>query len=174
MNIFVLDADPTAAAHSLGDGHVVKMVLESAQIASAVLHRYGIPAPYKPTHRAHPSVRWAGDSIDNWRWFCAYAGELAAEYARRFGRQHGSVAVIEHARLCVLPAGAVERTPFALAMPDECRDVDAVHAYRRYYAEHKRRGRDGRPIAVWQRGRAAPAWWPAYSAAYPEVPRVAA
>ena len=37
MNIFVLDRDPTKAAHMMCDKHVVKMIIESAQMLSAVL-----------------------------------------------------------------------------------------------------------------------------------------
>ncbi len=41
MNIFVLDRDPTKAAHMMCDKHVVKMILESAQMLSAVIdHQY--------------------------------------------------------------------------------------------------------------------------------------
>ena len=37
MNIFVLDRDPKVAAFMMCDKHVVKMILESAQMLSAVL-----------------------------------------------------------------------------------------------------------------------------------------
>lgn len=38
MNLFYVDADPTVAAQSLGDKHVVKMILETAQMLSTA-HR---------------------------------------------------------------------------------------------------------------------------------------
>ena len=37
MNIFVLDRNPSRAAHMMCDKHVVKMIIESAQMLSAVL-----------------------------------------------------------------------------------------------------------------------------------------
>ena len=52
MNIFYLDRDPRRAAEMMHDKHVVKMVLETAQILSTVCHRYGVrhPGLYRPTH----------------------------------------------------------------------------------------------------------------------------
>lgn len=169
MNIFVLDSDPVCAAQHLGDGHVPKMVLETAQIACAVLHRYGVCAPYRSTHANHPCVRWAGASAQNWLWLRQYATELRREYYLRFGRHHASAEVIGF----ILNCGGVvfdthRQTPFAQAMPESCRADDAVHAYRRYYAAHKRRGKDGRPLATWERS-TTPAWWPEYAATYSEV-----
>lgn len=43
MNIFVVDTDPRKAAQSLCDKHVVKMVLETAQILSTISG-----GPYRP------------------------------------------------------------------------------------------------------------------------------
>ena len=39
MNIFVLDSDPVVSAQMMCDKHVVKMIVESAQMLSTV-HRY--------------------------------------------------------------------------------------------------------------------------------------
>ena len=50
MNIFILDEDPSVAAQYHCDKHVVKMVLETAQMLSAALINNGIEAPYKLTH----------------------------------------------------------------------------------------------------------------------------
>lgn len=68
MNIFVLSLDPFEAASMQCDKHVVKMVLETAQILSTVktlLNEEG--APYKPTHVNHPCVTWA-KITENRRW----------------------------------------------------------------------------------------------------------
>lgn len=46
MNIFVLDTCPVVAAQYLNDKHVVKMVLESAQILCTVHHEFGLDAPF--------------------------------------------------------------------------------------------------------------------------------
>jgi hypothetical protein len=66
INIFVLDLDiPTCAAYH-ADQHVIKMVLESAQMLCTVLSGYGVATPYKPTHARHPCTLWAGASLANW------------------------------------------------------------------------------------------------------------
>ena len=59
MNIFAVDESPKASAQDLCDAHVVKMILESAQILCTVhdLHGKWKDWMYKPTHRHHPSVR---------------------------------------------------------------------------------------------------------------------
>ena len=41
MNIFVLDTDPTVAAHMHCDKHVPKMVVEAAQMMASALRRHG-------------------------------------------------------------------------------------------------------------------------------------
>ena len=51
----------------------------------------------------------------------------------------------------LIPNGAL--TPFAQAMPDQYKCIDAVRAYRNYYRCEKAY------FAKWQKGRAAPQWW---------------
>ena len=51
MNIFVLDEDPVVAATMSCDKHVVKMILETAQMLSTVAHSHGHEAPYRATHK---------------------------------------------------------------------------------------------------------------------------
>ena len=52
----------------------------------------------------------------------------------------------------LIPNGAL--TPFAQAMPDEYKSANAIDAYRRYYIMEKAY------FAKWDKGRAAPQWWP--------------
>lgn len=47
MNIFYLDSDITQCARFHCDKHVVKMILESAQILCSVLSLYHIETPYR-------------------------------------------------------------------------------------------------------------------------------
>lgn len=57
MNVFYLSGDPAAAAHDHNDRHVVKMVLESAQLLSTA-HRVltgGELPVYKATTTRAPS-----------------------------------------------------------------------------------------------------------------------
>lgn len=140
MNIFFLDNSPLVAAQMMHDKHVVKMILESAQILSTVCaaHNAWVPGMYAPTHKNHPSVLWAGESCENWTWLVQHARALCAEYTYRYSRKHKSSAVIE---LCADNAPLFHTrtlTPPAQAMPAEYRIAgDAIAAYRQYYLGRK-------------------------------------
>ena len=60
MNIFYLDECPDKAARLQYNKHVVKMILESAQMLCVAHHVYGNSndVPYKEVHLNHPSTRW--------------------------------------------------------------------------------------------------------------------
>jgi len=177
MNIFVLDRDPRRAARYHCDKHVVKMVLESAQLLSTGLwlvdeararrlHRRGLL--YQPTHQRHPCTLWLAESLANYRWLTRLAAALVEEYRYRYdGRSHASEPVIDCCRQFALSQAAEHlkswaarrRTPFALAMPEEYRCADAVQAYRRYYIGEKA------SICNWTRRR-VPVWFRAGLASY--------
>lgn len=152
MNIFVLDINIKTCARYHCDRHVVKMILESAQMLSTVCRLSGIDAGYGITHANHPCSKWARESLSNWRWLRALAAELNTEYRRRYGRNidHKSMAVIESLPEPAMPD--IGLTPFAQAMPDDCKGGNAVRAYRKYYRRHKRH------IATW-RATAKPKWY---------------
>lgn len=136
MNIFYLDRDIDRAARFHCDKHIVKMPLETAQILCTALHRHGIAAPYLPTHAKHPSVLWAGDSLDHYRWLVRFGKALCAEYTRRYGRRHGSESVID-ALPDTPPIPTAGWTDPPQAMPDGCKRADAVEAYRAFYRAEK-------------------------------------
>ena len=50
MNIFVLHKNPIEAAKMACDKHVVKMILETAQMLCTVAHAHGFEAQYRATH----------------------------------------------------------------------------------------------------------------------------
>jgi hypothetical protein len=142
MNIFFLDHDPVVAAQMQHDKHVVKMILESAQMLSAVCHRYGaaerIDGLYAPTWASHPCTRWAGDSQENFLWLCHHAFGLCDEYTYRYGKKHASMDVIHTAYALMPDFPSYEMTEPAQAMPDEFKvPGNAVEAYRRYYLGRK-------------------------------------
>ena len=60
MNIFYLDKCPYKAAEVQYNKHVVKMILESAQMLCTAHHHYnnGDNVPYKKAHYNHPSTKW--------------------------------------------------------------------------------------------------------------------
>ena len=53
MNIFVLDNEVEKCAEYHCDKHVIKMILESAQMMSAVVRLQGYDVGYKLTHKNH-------------------------------------------------------------------------------------------------------------------------
>ena len=61
MNIFVLDQNIEKCAKYHCDKHVIKMILESAQMLSSVVRIQGFDIGYKLTHKNHPCSIWAGN-----------------------------------------------------------------------------------------------------------------
>ena len=138
MNIFLLDKDPKKCATYHCDKHVVKMILESAQMLCTAHWVTGSSAPYKPTHIHHPCSIWVRESIDNYTFLCSLGYNLCLEYTSRYGRIHKTQKVIEW---CIQNKPNVERkglTPFAQAMPEEYKNKSPVKAYRSYYAGEKK------------------------------------
>jgi hypothetical protein len=117
LNIFAVDSDPVVAAQSLCDAHVVKMILESAQMLCAA-HPAGV-APYKPTHMKHPCTIWTRTSRENYDWLCRHAKALCEEYTYRYGKRHKSEDVVDWciANSSEIPNGSL--TPHPQAMPDQ-------------------------------------------------------
>jgi hypothetical protein len=73
MNIFYLDKCPVKAAQLQYNKHVVKMILESAQMLCTAHHCYGDRdqkenVPYKQAHLNHPSTIWARQSRSTYMW----------------------------------------------------------------------------------------------------------
>jgi hypothetical protein len=160
MNIFVLDRSPALAAQMQCDKHVVKMVLESAQMLSTVARIHGNGnAPYRSTHVHHPCTLWAASDVKNWWWLQRHALALLSEYTFRYDKEHGCYDAIVWS-LENRPWPDVDEvadpSSFALAMPDAYKRKDAVLSYRAYYIHEKK------DIARWNRTRPAPAWWPTY------------
>lgn len=153
MNIFVLDINPTVAAVSQCDKHIVKMPLESAQMLCTVALAHGFEAPYRKTHQNHPCTVWAGSSIQSFDWLVTHGLALCAEYKARYGKEHKSKAVIDFVAALPLRMAlpAVTMPPFAQAMPDQYRQLDTVAAYRAFYRGEKAR------FATWKTG--TPDWW---------------
>lgn len=139
MNIFVLAQDLTRCAQYHCDKHVVKMILESAQILCTVLHQQGQDAPYKPTHMKHPCVLWAGESLDNWLWLQDLTDALNEEFQYRFdhAKPHRSALVARTLdRPNILAKGITDRPQ---TMPDQYKAPgDVVAAYRRFYLHEKK------------------------------------
>lgn len=119
------------------DKHVVKMILESAQMLCTVFSK--IETPYKHTHVNHPCTKWSRESYENYQWLLSHAFELCNQYNLRYGKTHKSQAIIQWCSDNVNENmfNKMGRTPFAQAMPDKYKQPDAVGAYRTYYLNEK-------------------------------------
>ena len=137
MNIFYLDRDPIEAARLQCDRHVVKMILETAQLLStAHAELDGASPAYKPTHKNHPSAVWVRSSANAYIWTWHHLKALGREYQARYGKVHKTIR--EHLdNLAPLPkALAGDVTVFTdppQCMPDEYKRDDTTLAYRLYY-----------------------------------------
>jgi hypothetical protein len=151
MNIFVLHNNPKIAAQMHNDKHVVKMILETAQLLCTSIIVNGGEAPYKCTHVNHPSAIWARESKANYLWLVKLGLFLCKEYTFRYNKVHKSKAVIEYCLKNMPNFEKKEMTDFALAMPDQYKLGSAVESYRAYYLGEKM------PISNWTK-RDKPDW----------------
>jgi len=142
MNIFYLHESPTTAAEYMCDKHVVKMILESAQLLCTAHHVCPSDAErpekfYKKTHINHPCAIWARSCTGNYRWLCDHAQSLLNEYTYRYGKQHATTSVIRWCKANDPDIPESEPTEIAQCMPDEYKADDPVVAYRNYYNQAK-------------------------------------
>ena len=161
MNIFFLDHDPVRCAQAHYDKHVVKMILEYAQLLSTAhrlidgsewtdrtksgskIKRWSLPDDreqilYKATHRNHPSAVWVRESRSNYNWLYSLFDSLLVEYTHRYGKQHktGELSgILKQAPDNLLDLG---HTVVPQAMPEECKKPLPLNGYRNYYATNKR------------------------------------
>jgi hypothetical protein len=173
MNIFYLDQNLKLCAIYHCNKHVVKMILEYAQLLYTAIwvicenpKEYLSVAPlngsgkhgYRPTHQNHPSAIWTRECLENYQWLCQLAMEVCAEYTYRYGKIHSCQVHIEWLRdhpppgLSRSPDGGI--TEFRCAMPDQYKvEGDPIKSYRNYYQGDKR------AIAEWAPKRSAPDWY---------------
>jgi hypothetical protein len=153
MNLFYLHRDPVEAARMQCDRHVVKMILETAQMLStAHIELDGEQLAYKATHKNHPSTVWVRSSAKAYRWAYEHMMALSAEYTRRYGKVHKTIR--EHAIALSLPPVNVDLHADFVEPPqcmyDECKRDDTVLAYQLYYnAKADEWAAKGRPM-TWE------------------------
>ena len=163
MNIFYLNKNPRVIVKQMTDKHIVKMILETAQIlctAHRVLDGVEVLACstksmrktwifpkdlekekslYKSTHVNHPSTKWARESRENYKWLYSLFCHLCSEYQKRYGRVH----LCERKLIKILfespnqiPEGEFTEPP--QAMPEEYQvEKDSILAYNQYYINEK-------------------------------------
>ena len=165
MNIFILDNNITKCAEYHCDKHVVKMILETAQLlCTAVREKYeqrGLytdDIPYKSTHLNHPSTIWVRESFSNFNWLLRLGFALCNQFEVRYtGKEHKTKNVLRWLvrNLATIKELYPEKglTEFAQAMHDEYKNKDAVQEYRDYYTNAKVK------IAEWNKGVEKPYWF---------------
>jgi len=182
MNIFYLDKDPIEAAKQSCDKHVVKMIVESAQMLSTAhrmidgnlytdktkagrkIKRWKHPNPnmektlYKACHTGHPSTVWVMQSAYNYHWLYKHMMALNTEFKMRYGHilDHKTVQLLEGALM--YPPKNISLNTIATdpppAMPDYCKiPGDSVASYKKYYIYEKQR------FATWKSPSTVPAWY---------------
>ena len=181
MNIFYLDRDPKTAAQYHVDKHVVKMIIEYAQLMSTAhrlldgtlyldktangrsikrwkLNDYREPLLYKASHINHPSAIWTRQDLSHYQWLWNLASELCQEYRFRYGgandKQHKTSLVIQNLSFAPnnIPRNGIFQEP-PQAMPNDVKIInDSVEAYRNYYRVYKS------PFAKWKI-RGIPEWY---------------
>jgi len=182
MNIFYLHKDPIEAAKQSCDKHVVKMIVESAQMLSTAhrmidgnlytdktktgrkIKRWKHPNPnmektlYKACHTGHPSTVWVMESAYNYHWLYKHMMALNTEFKMRYGHilDHKTVQLLEGALM--YPPKNISLNTIATdpppAMPDYCKiPGDSVASYKKYYIYEKQR------FATWKSPSTVPAWY---------------
>jgi hypothetical protein len=177
VNIFYLDHDAVKCAEYHNDKHVVKMILEYAQLLSTA-HRvldgtisvrlsktgrkqnwYHLGDSrdnvlYSATHINHPSAKWCRDSNDNYQWLYKLFCATCNEYTFRYGKTHLTDKKLRHV-LAQSPKN-ISHDPFEApwrAMPDEVKiGDDSLASYRNYYIKNKSH------LANWKK-RKVPDWY---------------
>jgi len=166
MNIFYLDKNPSHAAQMLADRHVVKMILESAQMLATAhrvldgtlvkrdfayadgtlrkknwykLDRFTDHLIYGATHINHPSSVWVRQSDQHYNWLVYHMIGLCQEYTHRYGKMHKTQTLLPY--LKNLPSNIPQA---GFTDPPCCMDAnyiiseDAVENYQNYYKHGKR------------------------------------
>ena len=141
MNIFYLHRDPVIAAKVQYNKHVVKMILESAQMLCTAHHHYGSGdnVPYKKAHYNHPSTIWCRENDNHYSWLFSHMLALGSEYTKRYGKKHLSIDKC-FGPLSFLPPNIPQGEKFEQppqCMPDEYKDECSIKAYWNYYIGEK-------------------------------------
>lgn len=157
MNIFYVDHDPVKAAECLVDKHVVKMILESAQLLSTAhrlldgqqvpgksktgrnVKRWVLPDSrdteiYTATHVNHPSAVWTRTAVENYLWLVEHFAGLLDEYTYRYEKRHKCFDLLMPLQCPPHNLKEYDWTPMPSAMAPEYKiSEDPLTNYRNYY-----------------------------------------
>ena len=165
MNIFYLSTDPKECAKWHNDKHVVKMIIEYAQLMSTAhrmldgelwydktsngrrIARWKHPIKdmddglMKASHVNHPSAVWVRQSYNNYMWLYYLWRELLKEYTYRYGKHHACEKYAVFLQDFPKNIPAKDKTPPPPAMkafPECIVPHDSITSYRNYYMVAKR------------------------------------
>lgn len=168
MNLFLLHKNLKICARQHCDRHVVKMILELAQLLSTAwwianpedaeeLFQEGII--YKKTHVNHPVAIWTREHENNYVLVAELAIELCNEYTFRYGKVHkteekilffmDNIPQLDKSKKDLV--GPWNTTPPKQCFPDHLKNKNPIKGYRNYYNECKRH------IFSWKK-RQIPVW----------------
>jgi hypothetical protein len=175
MNIFYLHEETKECAKQHLDKHVVKMILEYAQLLSTahrLLDGYEYEGKsisgrkamrwklddarednlYMASHMKHPSGMWCRETSGNYLWLYNLWRDLMKEYTFRYGKHHVAERLIPF--LDNLPTNIKidDVTTMPQCMPEQYKVPDSIQAYKNYYIGDKQR------FAVWT-NRPIPEWY---------------
>ena len=147
MNIFYLHFDPVKAEQIQYNKHVVKMILESAQMLCTAHHHYAelldydaSYIPYKKAHYNHPSTIWTRQNSRQYYWLFHHMLALGNEYTKRYGKKHLSITkCFDALKNCPvgMPLGGKFIEP-PQAMPEQYKVPGcSITAYWNYYEGEK-------------------------------------
>jgi hypothetical protein len=186
MNIFYLSENPKECAEMHCDKHVVKMIIEYAQLMSTA-HRILDGQEYidktangrrikrwrmkddkienglmKASHINHPSAVWTRESKQNYTWLNQLWNYLLLEYTHRYGKQHACEKYREFLYVCpqnIPDKNFTEPTP---AMPDEVKILSENSSFIKKYDSLKSYKNyyilNKRHLASWKK-RNPPGWY---------------
>ena len=163
MNLFYLHKEPEVSATLHCDKHVVKMIIEYAQMLSTA-HRmvdgeqyYGLSKNgrriarwrhpnsnlenvlYKASHINHPSAVWVRENAIQYQYMYDLFVALCDEYTYRYGKVHMTDSKLRDVLNNIpdnMPLGDWREPP--QAMPDDVKSESSLDAYHKYYREYKK------------------------------------
>ena len=165
MNIFYLNKSPEICAKEHVDKHVVKMIVEYAQLLSTAhrmidgdqvegksktgrkVKRWILPNPnkdaiiYKAVHYYHPSAVWCRETKEQYLWLYGLFKALGHEYTYRYGKVHSTNfklnQLLSEAPQNIKKDGWREPPPAMSHYPQCIVKGDSIQSYKNYYNEAK-------------------------------------
>jgi hypothetical protein len=162
MNLFYLHEEPEVSAKLHCDKHVVKMIIEYAQMLSTAhrmldgeqytdassgrrIQRWRLDYDredilYKASHINHPSTRWVRENAIQYQYAFDMFTALCDEYTYRYEREHLTDTKLRNILNCLpenIKLGTWSEPP--QCMPEDVKvPGNSIEAYHKYYREYKK------------------------------------